>query len=125
MKTGARNEAGAAPTERLVYFGSCDANLYAVDQGRVSWKFATDHKKGRGAPIYSCPLVIGETVYLAAMMGKVYALQRKTGKLLWSLRPLGKSQLNSDLVTDGGRLFVTTRKAGDDGQSAVLAIDAK
>ncbi len=127
VKTRARNEATAAPTERFVYFGSCDANVYAVDQvvGRVSWKFATDHEEGRGAPIYSCPLVIGEIVYVAAMSGKVYALQRKTGKLLWSLRPVADSQLNSDLVTDGGRLFVTTRKDGDVGQSAVLAIEAK
>ena len=96
-----------------------------MDQGRVSWKFATDHAKGRGAPIYSCPLVIGEKVYLAVMRGKIYALERKTGKLLWSLRPLAKSELNSDLVTDGGRLFVTTRKNRDAGQSAVLAIEAK
>lgn len=125
VKTRARNEASAAPTERFVYFGSCDANLYAVDQGRVSWKFPTDHEEGHGAPIYSCPLVIGENVYVAAMSGKVYALQRKTGKLLWSLRPVANSQLNSDLVTDGGRLFVTTRKDGDAGQSAVLAIEAK
>jgi outer membrane protein assembly factor BamB len=125
VKTRARNEAGAASTARFDYFGSCDANLYAVDQGRISWKFATDHEKGRGAPIYSCPLVIGQTVYLAAMSGKVYALARKTGKLLWSVRPLANSQLNSDLVTDGKRLFVTTRKDGEVGQSAVLAIESR
>lgn len=125
LKTRARNAAPPAPTERFVYLGSCDASVYAVDQGRVSWEFATDHEEGRGAPMYSCPLVMGDVVYVAAMRGVIYALQRKTGKLLWSLRPLANSELNSDLATDGERLFVTTRKNGDAGQSAVLAIEAK
>lgn len=125
VKTLARNEAPAAVTDRFTYFGSCDARLYAVDQGRVSWRFAIDHEKGRGAPIYSCPLVCDEVVYLAALSGKVYAVQRRDGKLLWSVCPLKDSEPNSDLVTDGVRMFVTTRKNGDAGESAVLAIRMK
>ncbi|MGK0352126.1 MAG: outer membrane protein assembly factor BamB [Planctomycetota bacterium] len=127
VKTGARVESGAVSTERFAYFGSCDAKLYCVDQtvGRVVWKFATEHEEGRGSPIYSRPLVIDDTVYLAAMAGKVYAVDCKTGKLQWKFEPLANSELNSDLILDGGRLFVTTRKNGKLGESAVLAISTK
>lgn len=127
VKTGARVEGGAQPTERFVYIGSCDANLYAIDQtvGQVMWKFETDKKKGYGGPIYSKPIVIGDTVYLATLYGVVYAVDCKTGKLRWRERPLANSELNSNLVHEDGRLFVTTRKARDKGHSAVLAIRAK
>jgi outer membrane protein assembly factor BamB len=124
VETGDRVEAGAFAAERFVYFGSCDGNLYAVDQGvgRVPWKFPTEPREDVGAPIYSRPLVRGDTVYLAAMMGTVYAVDRTTGKLRWRIEPLAKSELVGDLAADGDTLFVTTRASGDAGESAVVAI---
>jgi outer membrane protein assembly factor BamB len=89
---------------------------------RVSWSWTTDHEQGRGAPLRIRPLVTERTVYLAAMRGEVQAVERETGELRWSSRPLVNSELNSDLVTDGERLFVTTRKDGDAGRGAVPAI---
>ena len=125
VATQDRNEAAAAASGRFVYFGSCDGNLYAVDQavGRVAWKFAIEPGEQGGTPIYSRPLVTGDEVALAAMPGVVYCLDRHTGKLHWQLRPSPKSELNSDLVALGGRLFVTTRKTDAGGESAVFAID--
>ena len=124
VQTGARVEGAAAVAGRFLYFGSCDANLYAVDTGvgKVAWKFATEHAEGEGAPIYSRPLVRGDTVYLAAMRGVVYAVGRSTGELLWQLTPLPNSEPNSDLVEAGGLLFLTTRRSARGGESAVLAI---
>ena len=124
VQTRARNEGSAALLDRFVYFGSNDSYLYAVDNGvgRVHWKYATEHQEGRGAPIYSRPLVMGDTVYLAAMRGKVYAVNRHTGELIWKFLPLPKSEPNSDLVAANGLLFVTTRKSSDEGESAVIAI---
>ena len=122
VPTGSRVEAGGTAVDRFVYFGSCDGNLYAVDQGvgRVAWKFPTEMNEDGGAPIYSRPLVCFDTVYLAAMKGTVYAVDRKKGRLLWKLTPLAKSELDSELVTNGELLFVTTRRII--GESAVLAI---
>jgi outer membrane protein assembly factor BamB len=127
VKTGGRVNSGGTPGQRFTYFGSCDANLYAVDTavGHVAWKFATDHAEGYGAPIYSRPLVSKHTVYLAAMSGKVYAVDRKTGKLRWKMTPVPNSEPNCDLVESDGRLFLTTRKDGKKGVSAVVAIDPK
>ncbi|HEU4419823.1 MAG TPA: PQQ-binding-like beta-propeller repeat protein [Planctomycetota bacterium] len=124
VPTALRVEAGSTVVDRFVYFGSCDGNLYAVDQGvgRVAWKFMTETNERGGAPIYSRPLVRGDAVYLAAMNGTVYAVDRKQGQLLWRIAPLAKSQLVSELVTDGELLFVTTRRHNDDGESAVVAI---
>jgi len=127
VKTHARNEGAAALTDRFVYFGSCDASLYSVDHGvgKVHWKYETEHEEGRGAPIYSRPLVMGDTVYLAAMSGKIYAVHRDTGELTWKFCPLPKSEPNSDLAAANGLLFVTTRKSGDEGESAVVAITVR
>ena len=127
VATGGRVEAGAAPAERFVYIGSCDGRLYALDQvvGRVVWTFATEHEEGQGAPIYGCPVVLGDRVFLAAMRGTVHALDRRTGALLWQLRPVPDSELEGELVTDGERLFVASRRDGGAGTSAVVAIDAR
>lgn len=125
IETRARNEAPAAPTERFVYFGSCDGHLYSADQvvGRIAWKFAIEGAEDGGAPIYASPLVSGDEVFLATLPGVVYGLDRHTGALLWKLRPSAGSELNSDLVADGRRLFLTTRKNDGAGESAVFAID--
>lgn len=125
VATGARNEGACAPTERFVYFGSCDGKLYAVDHGvgRVVWTFTIEPNANGGRPIYSRPLVVGDTICLATMPGVVYALDRRTGALRWQLRPSADSELNSDLVAVGDRLFVTTRKTDAGGESALFAID--
>ena len=57
------------------------------------------------------------------MPGVVYAVDRRDGKLRWKLRPSEGSELNGDLVAVGERLFVTTRKDGEAGESGVFAID--
>ncbi len=111
FKTGARVEASCAVSDRHVYFGSCDANLYCVDKstGKLQWKFATTKDKKHGGPIYAQPIVSGKTVYLPAMEGQVYALDAQTGKLNWRLRPSKDSQI-LDALTDGSRIYVSTRK---------------
>lgn len=124
-KTGGRLSGGARATKRFAFVGSCDAFLYCVDQvvGHVKWRYETEHREGYGAPIYSRPLLLGDAVYLAAMDGKLYAVDRETGAHRWKMTPVKDSEPNSDLFTDGWRLFLSTRRDGDKGQGAVVAID--
>lgn len=124
VRTRARNEGSVALVGDMAVFGSCDAWLYGVGaaDGEVTWRYETDHEKGRGAPIYSRPIVYGDRVYLAAMNGKVHVVDRHTGAFLAKLAPVPDSELNSDIATTGGLLFVTTRKAGEKGESAVVAL---
>lgn len=125
IATAGRNGAPASAAGRFAYVGSCDGNLYATDEvvGRVVWKFPIEPDARGNKPIYGAPLVLGDTVVLAAMPGVVYAVGRGDGKLRWKLRPSAGSELNGDLVAVGNRLFVTTRMDGKDGESGVFAID--
>jgi outer membrane protein assembly factor BamB len=125
VATKSRNEAPTAAVDRFVYFGSCDGNLHSADEvvGRVQWRFPIEPDERGGTPIYGCPVVIGDTVHLAAMTGVLYAVDRRNGKLQWKLRPSANSELNGDLVSIGARLFLTTRRRPDAGESALFAID--
>lgn len=124
VATEARNEAMVAVQDRFVYCGSCDGSLRAVDVavGRVAWTFPIERFDGRTTAIYARPLVRGDTVFLGAMEGTVYALDRATGKERWRLRPSPDSEIAGDLASDGTRLFVVTRPDDGKGESSVRAI---
>ncbi|MCA8964337.1 MAG: PQQ-binding-like beta-propeller repeat protein [Planctomycetes bacterium] len=124
VKARARNEGAAVIADGRAFFGSCDSRLYCVgiDSGEVAWKYETEHEKGFGAPIYSRPLVLGDKVYLAAMSGKLYVVDRRSGELVAKMTPVPDSEPNSDLAEMGGLLFLTTRKDGEKGESAVVGI---
>lgn len=74
----------AAPVvdDEMVYFGSWDQNVYAVEAatGKPCWKFAT------GNAITTSPAIHGGVVYSASHDGHVYAIERDSGHLLWKRR---------------------------------------
>jgi outer membrane protein assembly factor BamB len=63
----------------VVYVGSDDGNLYAVDQstGKLHWKFGT------GSRIPSSPAVAAGIVYFTSYDGNFYAVDALSGKLRW------------------------------------------
>jgi outer membrane protein assembly factor BamB len=80
-----RFEAGVIETSpllvgKLLYFGSWDKKMYAVDidTHKVVWSFTTGDEV-KGAPAYS-----DGTLYFASYDSKVYAVNARSGKLLWS-----------------------------------------
>jgi outer membrane protein assembly factor BamB len=83
----------------VVYFGSEDATLYAVDAdtGTKLWEFRA------GNFINSSPAVIDGVVYFGSNDGYFYALDAKTGIELWSFRT-GKANQSSPAVA-GGMVF--------------------
>lgn len=124
VKTRSRVPRGGTQAGDTLYFGACDARIYAVNAatGDIRWEFETEHEEGRGAPIYSSPVIVGSDVYLAAMRGKVYCVDAKSGELRWKVEPVADSEINSELVTDGERFFLTTRKDQGRGESTVIAL---
>lgn len=70
----------------VVYVGSNDGNLYAVDQqtGSQKWKFPT------GARVTSSPAVANGLVYFSSYDGNFYAIDAATGKLQWKFRNAGE-----------------------------------
>lgn len=83
----------SAPTvvDGVVYFGSEDQHVYALDAttGSVLWRFLTEHE------VYYSPTVHDGVVYVASSWGyakgnsPVYALDAATGELLWLYRVSG------------------------------------
>lgn len=63
-----------------VYFASFGGNIYAVKDGEEVWRFYA----GAGSKLYSSPLLTGNALFIGAENGKLYALDKENGKMLWS-----------------------------------------
>ena len=91
FKTGGRVLSSPAAAGGMVYVGSEDRNLYAVDArtGEQRWKFATE-----GA-VHSSPAVAGGLVYFASYDGKFYAVDAQSGKLKWKFETGGERRFEA------------------------------
>ena len=83
----------------LVYVGSYDDHLYALDAktGAQVWNAAT------GGPIYSSPAVADGVVYVGSADSHVYAFDAETGALRWAT-PVGY-QVNSPVTVAKGLVY--------------------
>jgi eukaryotic-like serine/threonine-protein kinase len=63
----------------IVYFGSGDHNVYALDShsGALKWKFTT------GNVVHASPAVVRGVVYIGSWDRYLYALDAESGKMLW------------------------------------------
>jgi outer membrane protein assembly factor BamB len=70
----------------LVYVGSTDGYLYAVDMdsGVIKWKFETK------ARVVSSPAVAGGLIYFSSYDGWFYAVDALIGKLKWRFKNVGE-----------------------------------
>ncbi len=81
QKTGGEILSPPAFAEGVVYAASGDAHVYATRlDGRLVWK--ADLK----APVYGTPAIGDEAVYAGDIEGIVHAVDRRTGRVLWSKR---------------------------------------
>jgi eukaryotic-like serine/threonine-protein kinase len=95
-KTGDKVLSSPAVSDGIVYVGSNDGYVYALDakDGSLKWKYGT------GDGVYSSPAVFDGTVYLGSYDGYVYALDAKDGKLKWKYGT-GDGVYSSPAVFDG------------------------
>jgi eukaryotic-like serine/threonine-protein kinase len=91
FKTGGYVISSPAVADGIVYIGSDDKNLYAIDAatGAEKWRFAT------GQPIRSSPAVVDSTVYFGSYDGYFYALESATGKLKWKFAIEGERRFEA------------------------------
>jgi len=66
-----------------LYIGSRDYNLYAVNNGKLVWKFPTKNM------IFTRPLIEDGRVYFGSADSNLYAIDQETGKKLWSFKAGG------------------------------------
>ncbi|MEI6840836.1 MAG: PQQ-binding-like beta-propeller repeat protein [Methanomicrobiales archaeon] len=81
--TGGRISSSPAVANGVVYVGSQDSNLYAVDAktGTFLWNYKTNEPSDW---VSSSPAVANGIVYIGGMKTKLYALDAATGSLLWN-----------------------------------------
>lgn len=84
--TAGRIISSPAVVSGVVYFGSTDKNLYAVDieTGKQKWKFKTESR------VNSSPAVDSGVVYFGSYDSNFYAVDAGTGKLKWKFKTAGE-----------------------------------
>lgn len=89
--TGDRIVSSPVIQDNIIYFGSDDGNVYAVDAetGRQVWK-----QKTKG-PVSSSPAVADGSVFVASYDGKFYAFDAKTGTLKWKFSTGGERRFEA------------------------------
>lgn len=85
FKTGGPLHASPVIANGILYIGSTDGKLYALDakQWGIRWVFDA------GDAIRYSATVLGNRVYFSARNNKVYALDAKTGEKLWEFKSKG------------------------------------
>ncbi|GAB2768970.1 hypothetical protein GCM10010465_12870 [Actinomadura fibrosa] len=88
FKTNGQVISSPVIADSLVYIGSNDKNLYALDSssGELIWKYET------GGAINSTPLIADGKVMFLSYDGFFYALDAANGKLLWKFETGGESK---------------------------------
>jgi outer membrane protein assembly factor BamB len=86
FQTGGEVVSSPAIVDGVVYVGSNDGKLYAIDEakGSLKWKFAT------GARVSSSPAVADGVVFFGSYDGNFYAVDAATGKAKWKFRNAGE-----------------------------------
>jgi len=89
--TGDRIVSSPVYKDGVIYFGSDDGNVYAVNavDGRQLWKQKT------GGPVSSTPAIGGETLYVTSYDGKFYALDLRTGATRWKFATGGERRFEA------------------------------
>lgn len=105
-----RSNAGVALADGAAYVGFAGGKMVALkaDDGKLLWEASVALPKGvteieRIADITSLPVVDGRYVYAVAFQGRVAAVDRSNGRVLWN-RDI--SSYNG-LSADDGRVYVT------------------
>lgn len=91
--------------EGMVYIGSADQNVYAVDleSGELGWKFATQ------GMVRATPLVTGDLVCVGSWDGTLYALRLEDGEPAWTFDAGGP--VTTGAASGAGRVVFGSRSA--------------
>jgi len=94
-------ESTAAIADGVVYVGSMDGSLYAIDlaTGALRWQYQTKSQVGE-----SSPLVHGGLVYIGDLDGVIHAVDVPTGKARWTFKTDGEIKSSPNVA--GDRIYV-------------------
>ncbi len=91
FRTGAKVLSSPVVHAGVVYIGSSDQRLYALNagDGRLRWSF-----KAQGA-IASSPAVSGGRIFFSSLDGLIHALDSATGQPVWTFRTAGERRFSA------------------------------
>jgi outer membrane protein assembly factor BamB len=105
-----RSSAGVVVDSGAVYAGYAGGKLVSIraDNGKIMWEASVAQPKGvteieRIADITSLPVVDGPLVYAVAYQGRIAAVDRSTGRVIWN-RDISSL---SGLTAEDARIFVS------------------
>jgi outer membrane protein assembly factor BamB len=118
FQTGGAVDSSPAVANGVVYVGSDDYNLYAIDAltGKEKWRFKT------GDVVDSSPAVANGVVYVGSDDYNLYAIDTLTGKEKWRFR-IG-TVVDSSPAVANGVVYVGSSHDYYDSLYALYAIDA-
>ena len=100
-----------AVADGVVYIGSRDAHLYAVDAAKGTLKWIFDYEKDNMTWAISSPAVRGQVVYMGTADGHfVHALRASDGQELWRFEM--PDRVWSSPVVAGSKLYITNHSGG-------------
>ena len=96
-------ESTPAVADGVVYVGSADRHLYALDaaSGKLLWRYLTDN----AAPF--SPTVVDGVVYFGSENNRMRALDASSGELLWTYKSEGRVVQAAPAVVDDAVYFNT------------------
>jgi eukaryotic-like serine/threonine-protein kinase len=93
-------ESSAAIAEGIVYMGSMDSSLYAIDldSGKLRWRYET-----KGPIQESSPCIHNKVVYIGDLNGVLHAVNADTGKSRWTFKAEGEIKSSPNCI--GNRIY--------------------
>ncbi|MHC4759711.1 MAG: outer membrane protein assembly factor BamB family protein, partial [Planctomycetota bacterium] len=97
FQTGDEVKSSAAIDEAIVYVGSSDGNVYAIDlkTGKQVWSYKTEG----GVEATAC--VVEDIVFIGSSDSFLYALDKVTGELKWKSETDGQILGSANLLAGG------------------------
>ena len=128
---GRIRNSGREPHNWLTYWGDYQGRHYSAlkeivpqNVGRLQTRWA--FQVPGGGPLEATPLVVDGVMYTTGVLGRVFALDARTGRTIWQyqrrrkvINPYDAAKVNRGVAILGGRVFFTTSDAH------LVALDAK
>lgn len=88
--------------------GATALDAHTIPRLRIRWRFRLSTKGSTFGAITSNPIISGNTVYVQDSSSSVYALDTRTGALLWKHAIAAPNDGPNGLTVSGSRLFAAT-----------------
>ena len=100
VSTGSRTKSSPVISEGVVYFGNDKGSLIAVNtDGKIKWKYESN------SPVEAPPMVYGNKVIFGSADGLLKAVDKYSGKLIWSYK-------TDNQIAGSANVWLSGNKAG-------------